>query len=489
MGYSLDLQQKPTQNLKQLQRLIMSRQMQQAIHLLQMPVMELSTAVELEMQQNPLIEYLDEEVDSDPTNQSQRDDIQEQNESPEQRELQFEDHDFEILRRLDEEYRDCFFDSSGGREQLAEHNRLHQCIENNLSAESTLFEHLMQQAREAFETPEEVVLAEALIGNFDDSGFLKTSLDEIAVMQKCDIVKLENLLRTIQGFYPPGVGARDLRESLLIQLRLQNKQNLLAYDIIDRHFEDLLHNRIPSIIKSLHCTSQEVSEMVDRHIVKLDLHPGAWFVKQVTTYIIPDAFIQQEGDRLIVSLNEHSLPPLRVNHRYLRMLDDENLDQETKEFIQQKLSSAKWLLRNIFQRNETIENILNELIKRQSNFLKEPDGQLVPMTMKTIAEELHLHESTIARAVSNKYVDTPRGLLLLRSFFTNAIATDGDKLSSKTVKDLVKEMILNEDKSRPFSDEEIAIALKNKGISCARRTVAKYRGLLNIGTAQQRRKF
>lgn len=488
MSYTLDLQQKPSQNLKQLQRLIMSRQMQQAIHLLQMPVMELSSAIEMEMEQNPVLEYPEEERVEDV--REEEDEVDEEKEVGAEEELKFEDHDFEVLRRLDEEYRDYFLDSPGGNKgEIAEQEKVHQYVENSICAETTLFEHLMQQARETFEDKRDLGLAEALIGNFDESGFLKTPLDEIAVMQKCEKGSLESLLKIIQTFHPPGVGAKDLRETLLIQLRLQNKQATLAYKIIDRHFDDLLHNRIPLITKSLRCTSKEISEMVDRHIVKLDLHPGAWFSKQVTRHIVPDAAVRQEGDKLVVVVNENSLPPLRLNHRYLRMLDDENLPRETRDFIQQKLASAKWLLRNIFQRNETIENIVNELVKRQEDFFKNPEGKLVPLTMKVIAEELHLHESTIARAVASKYIDTPRGLVPLRSFFTNAISSEGEELSSKTVKDLVKEIIQNEDRSCPLSDEAISAALKSKGISCARRTVAKYRGLLNLGTAQQRRKF
>lgn len=489
MSYTLDLQQKSSQNLKQLQRLIMSRQMQQAIHLLQMPVMELSSAIEMELQQNPILEYPEEEVEADQSTQLQSDDDKEETEVGGEAELKFDDHDFEILRRLDEDYRDYFFDSPGGGRQTADQEKLHNFIEGNICAETSLFEHLMQQARETFEVKGDLEHVEALIGNFDENGYLKTPLEEIAILQKCEKAKLEGLLQVIQTFHPSGVGARDVRESLLIQLTRQNKQETLAYQMIDNHFDDMLHNRIPIIVKALHCTAAEVAEMIDRHIAKLDLHPGACFAKQMTSHIVPDVTVRQEDDKLVVVVNENAVPSLRLNNRYLRMLNEQNLAQDVREFIQQKIGSAKWLLRNIFQRNETIEKIACELVKRQSDFFRNPEGKLMPLTMKVIAEELQLHESTIARAVANKYIDTPRGLLSMRSFFTNAIESEGEELSSKTVKDLLKEIIWNEDKSHPLSDEAISAELKARGISCARRTVAKYRKLLGLGVAQQRRKF
>lgn len=495
MSYTLDLQQKASQSLKQLQRLIMSRQMQQAIHLLQMPVTELSSAIELELEQNPVLEYPEDEVQLEQdTNlqQLEEESVEEaEDEVKPESELKFDEHDFEILRRLDEDYRDSFSETGGANgRRTVDQEKLQSFLESSVRAESTLFEHLMEQAREAFEDDQDRRLAEALIGNFDESGYLKTPLEEIAALQRCKKSKLEKILMVIQTFYPVGVGARDLRESLLIQLKSQGKQKTLAYAIIEKHFDDLLHNRISTIKKTLRCSSEEVSEMIDKHIVKLDLHPGTWFSKQVVSNIIPDVAIRQEDDKLVVIVNEDSLPPLRLNSKYLRMLEDETLAKDAKEFIQQKIVSAKWLLRNIFQRNETLEKIAHELTKRQAEFLLNPEGKLAPLTMKVIAGELHLHESTIARAVSNKYIDTPRGLLPLRSFFTNAIETEaGEDLSSRTVKDLLRDIIKQEDKSRPLSDEAISAMIKAKGISCARRTVAKYRSLLKIGTAQQRRKF
>lgn len=493
MSYTLNLQQKSAQSLKQMQRMIMSRQMQQAIHLLQMPLLELSTAIESELEQNPVLEYSEE---PEGVNDLEDSKIEEENtdeaveEEPET-ELQFDEHDFETLRRLDEDFRGTLAESGGiNGKNTVDQEKLQNFLEGSIQAEVSLFEHLMQQAKETFDNECDLALAESLIGNFNESGFLTISLEEIAILQSCKVSKLRTLLSTIQTFDPPGVGAHDLKESLLIQLCLQNKQDTLAYQIIEKHFDDLLHNRIPNIKKSLHCTSEKITEMLDKHIVKLDLHPGTCYSKQIVTAIVPEAFIKQEDDKLVVGSNEDSLPPLRLNQRYLNMLENKNVPKEDRDFIQQKIASAKWLIRNIFQRNDTIERITQELAKRQKEFFLNPEGKLIPMTMKVIAEALGLHESTIARAVSHKYIETPRGLLPLRSFFTNAIETrDGDTLSAKSVKDLIKQLIKNENKKHPLSDENIAEIIKAKGIQCARRTVAKYRTALNIGSSQQRRKF
>jgi RNA polymerase sigma-54 factor len=494
MSYTLNLQQKSSQNLKQMQRMIMSRQMQQAIHLLQMPILELSTAIEEELEHNPVLEYSEESETVEELDELK---IEEENadelsiDPTAESELQFDQHDFDTLRRLDDDFRGSLSETrSINGKNTTEQEKLQQFLEGSIRQEVSLFEYLMQQARETFDNEGDIKLAESIIGNFNENGFLSTSLEEIAILESCDISTLENLLSTIQTFDPPGIGARNLQESLLIQLRQQSKQSTLAYKIIEKNFDDLLHNRIPNIKKSLCCTAKQFNEMLDQHIVKLDLHPGASFSKQVNSTILPEAYIRQEEDKLVVIVNEDSLPPLRLNRRYLQMLEDKNLSKGDKNYVRQKVVSAKWLIRNIFQRNDTIERITQELALRQKEFFLNPQGKLMPITMRSIAEVLGLHESTIARAVAHKYIETPRGLLPLRSFFTSAIATnEGEHLSSQSVKDLMLDIIKQENKSRPLSDEAIAALIKAKGINCARRTITKYRISLNIGSSQQRRKF
>lgn len=490
---SMDLSQKLTPSLKQMQRLIMSPQMQQALHMLQAPVMELSTLIEAEMEQNPVLETIQEgmteDFDEGAAERENAELSEEVNDHPE-KELSFNEHDFEILLQIDEEFRDYFRESGPSRQRNSDEEKLRTFQENSITAESTLFEHLMKQAHETFSDKEELQMAEALIGNFDENGFLFSSLEEIAQLNGYKASHLLPILKKIQTFDPAGVGATNLQEALLIQLRAQGYKDTLAYEILEKHYQDLIHNRIPVIQKKLGCSLQEISLAIKEDIAKLDLHPGTLYSKELVQSIIPDVVLQQEDEKLIVVVNDEHLPAFRINQRYLKMLDDEKLNGETKEFIRQKIMSAKWLMRNIHQRNSTLERITAALAQKQKEFFVNPEGKLMPLTMKTLAEELELHESTIARAVASKYVDSPRGLLPLRSFFTNAYVThEGEDISSQTVRDVLLDIIQHENKQKPLSDEALAAQIKARGINCARRTVAKYRAALNIGNAHQRKQF
>lgn len=489
---SMEVRQKAAQSLKQQQRLIMSPQMQQAIHLLQMQVMELSDLLENELEQNPVIEIIPEgQASDDPEYAAYEHDVLEKTEdtdSQPEKELSFNDRDFEVMKHLDDEFRDVLNDNSFKKSQ-SEEDKLRQYFESSVVDEESLFEHLMTQAQETF-SKEDLRYAESIIGNLNEKGFLEVPLEEIAITQQCGVERLAAILQQIQTFDPYGIGGKDLRESFLIQLRCHKKDQTIAYRLIAEHYDDLLHNRLPLIKKSLGCTLEAVTEAIDNDIAHLDLHPGMWYSRRPVQYIKPDVLIKQENDELIVEVVDDYFPPLRFNRRYMRMLEDPSLTVETKDFIKQKIVSAKWLLKNIHQRNETLSRITHSLCARQKDFFLKPDGQLTPLTMKVLADELSVHESTIARAVANKYVDTPKGLLALRSFFTVAYHTEeGDDISARTVKDVLKKIIDDEDKKRPLSDNKISQLLKKRGMDCARRTVAKYRAELNIGNTPQRKQF
>lgn len=490
---SLDLQSKPSQNLKQTQRLIMSPQMQQAINLLQMPVLELSAVLEQELQQNPIVDFMedneDEHSDLAQLEAEHAEEEIEKEQKPEN-ELNFDERDFEILKKLDEDFRDQFADTYMVRSQrTSEDDKLKTFQESSICAEQSLFEFLMSQAHEIF-SEEDLRWAEALIGNFDENGFLKTSLQEVSLLNQMNEKKLGEILEQIQTFEPHGVGAVDLHNSLLIQLRAQNKKDTLAYRILEEHYDDLIHNRIPIIVKSMHLSSDQITTAIKKDISRLDLHPGLGHFKNFVQYITPDVTIEEENQNLVIKVNDDFMPSIRINRRYLRMMEDENVPVETKEFIKTKLASAKWLLRNVHQRSETLQKIVELLIQTQRSFFMDPNGKLEPLTMKTLAEQLELHESTIARAVANKYVDSPRGILPLRSFFTNSLATqNGEDVSSNTARNVLLDIINGEDKMKPLSDADLSRSLEEKGISCARRTIAKYRTELQLGNAQQRRKY
>lgn len=370
---SLDLVPKISQNLKQFQRLIMTPQMQQAIHLLQMPIMELTATVEAELEQNPILSPLQDEEENADVEQLEVEtqEMEEDVDPVPEKELDFEDQSFEIMRQLEEEYRDHFAESDNfSPRRNSQEEKLRAFLENSIQAESGLFDTLMKQAQETLEQPIERQMAEMIIGNFDENGFLKTSLEEIANTSEFDLKQLQGILRKIQTFEPFGVGGTDLRESMLIQLRCQKNENSLAYAIIEQYYEDLVQNRIPLIVKGLGCSAEDVSEAIENHISKLDLHPGTKYNLQPVQYIVPDVTIVAENEHLAISVNDEYLPSLHLNMRYMRMLRDQSIQEDVKEFIRNKLVSAKWLMRNILQRNETIERIALCLAKHQKDFFR-----------------------------------------------------------------------------------------------------------------------
>lgn len=483
------------QNLKQSQRLMMSPQMQQAISMLQMPIQELALKAEAEIATNPIFE---DEMEA----RHEACDIEEEaaelaiHEAPlssdtPTEEMTFDANDFSILTRLDDEFQEHWKESGNyAMQQTREEEKRKSYMESSIQATTTLFDFLMDQARDTFSIPEEIEAAEQIIGNLDESGFLTSSIEEIASLNTLPVNLLDSVLQQIQTFRPYGVAASDLRHSLLIQLDCRGLRESLSYQIVQDQFDDLLHHRISVIHKKLGVSPGTIEEVIDRDIAHLDFHPGAWHSQEATHYITPDLTIEEgEDGGFQVRVNQERMPTLRINRKYLRMLSEEELPDDVREYLQTRLASGKWLLRNVYQRDQTLRRLGDYLLEHQADYLTNPQGELRPMTMKEISEALDLHESTIARAVSNKYLQCPKGLLLLRSLFTAAYETGGGLVSSNTVKERLQEIIAAEEKGRPLSDEALSAKLSEVGVECARRTVAKYRKELGIGNASQRRRF
>jgi len=483
---SLQMHFEQHQNLKQMQRLMMSPQMQQAIAIMQMPLTELIERVELEIAQNPMLENL--EIGIEEENLANEETITEP--LPEE-EFNPDLHDLSILRQLSDDMGDIFQQHLESDDPYTERDKeLHSFIENSITSPQSLFEFLMSQAKETFESKDELAFAELIIGNLDKTGFFTDSLIELALLNGIDIQKLQKVLIKIQQFEPSGIAALNLQHSLLLQLKRKNKTNSVAYKLLEDGYEDLLHNRLPELQKKFHYSLKQIQHAIDKDIRILDFHPGTAFTEARTSPLIADASIILDDGAFIVSTQMDKLPSCRINRSYLKMLDDPSLPSDTREYIQQKLLSARWFFRSLQRRCSTIEEITIYLAKFQSAFFMEIDGQLRPLNMATIAECLDLNPSTIARAIANKYIDTPRGLLALRSFFTNAYETEnGNDISASSVKQTLMNIINTEDKNDPHSDELLSKMLMKQGIACARRTVAKYRTLSGIGNAHQRRKY
>lgn len=466
------------QDQRQHQRLLMLPQMQQAILILQMPIIELAVWLEEQMEINPLMtqEGLQEDYGL---------------EDDEELNGELTDRDLALLQHLDREKHEY----SGAEEDdrdLEEERKRHAFAEQFIVASTSLTEHLNAQAREFFSKKEDLLIAETIIGNLNEKGFLQADLNEIANQCKSSLKRVQKVLSKIQEFDPIGVGAVSIQESLLIQLKHQGKENSLAAKILIECYDDFLHHRIPILQKKLHQSAEFIEKTIREDIACLSIDPGCRLsCSEFAQQIVPDLFLWEQDGEWSVVVNEEPLPTFHVDTRYLRMLEDTTVSQETKEFILQKLRGVKWLWRTLSHRGETLVKITQAIARRQREFLLSPSGKLRPMTMQEISNELGLHESTIARTISGKYVETPKGLFSLRSLIGQGYSsqTTDDAMASAAVRDLIRQLIRVENKQEPLSDAELVLKLRERGVSCARRTVAKYRAELQLGNAQQRRLF
>ncbi len=477
---------KQQQSTQLTQGLMMTAHMQQAIQVMQLPVMELSAFIEEQVADNPLLEILDENnIISQSLNESDPDHLKES----EEKEFDPDIVDLSLLSQIEDESQENQSFGEESRTLTNDDEKLQNFKETLISSPPTLFEQLLTKYREIADSAQDCGVAEILIGYLDEKGFLTTPLEEIALLHDLNIAELIRIKGQIQDLEPFGIAAESIQECLLIQLTCLHKMDTLSYRIIKNHYDDLLHNRIPVIQKEMKISYHEIEAAV-HEIAKLDLHPGLNFSKKVTQTIIPDINLREDNGQLIVEVDRDYAPSLGLNRRYLKLLKDESILPEIRQFIKHHLVSAKWLVRNLQNRYSTLERIGHILVRAQHNFFMNIEGQLTPMTMQMVADELELHESTIARTVSGKYLNSPRGVFPLRTFFTNKyISNEGHQLSSKTIKETIHGIIAQEDKKKPLSDAEISTLLNKKGIKCARRTVTKFRMLLEIGNTQQRRKF
>ncbi|MBI2743030.1 MAG: RNA polymerase factor sigma-54 [Chlamydiales bacterium] len=441
---NLLLGQLPQVGVRQNQNLLLSMAMQQAFHVLQMPIMELEHWLKNEIEQNPVLEYEDR-IDEE-----------------EEKELDFDQNRPGAFEMVDQESEAPLFE-----EQMHE---------------LSLFAHLMVQAEMAL-SPEELKVAELLIGNLDERGFLSTPLSTL--FSKDELSLAELVLSKVQTFDPPGVAACSLKESLLLQLCLKGKEHTLAYSLIELHFEELVHNRLPLLQKKLGCTSEELQKAIFQEIANLDLHPASRFNLDPVQPIIPDLILSKEEEEWKVEVNEEALPSFRVAPVFLDA--SENPSQENR-FFRRQIAAARWLERILEKRRKTLQEIGAFLIKKQAAFLNGETSAPLPLMMQELTTALSLHHSTIVRAVSSKYVLCRQGLLPLRSFFTHSIQKESSaEVSSEQVKEILRALVEKEDKHSPLSDQALSKRIQREGIPVARRTVTKYRKALRIASATARK--
>jgi RNA polymerase sigma-54 factor len=452
---------------------VLAPQLQQSLHILQAPALELRNIVQQELQTNPVLE---EEIGTLESEERAKDD------------REFEE-EFERLAKLDEEWRDYMSQNVSYSSRNPEDEERRQFFFDSIASQETLQHHLWEQLNTADVSGSQRETAELIIGNIDDFGFLQGSLEEISQNTGHPLGELEEMLSLIQTFHPVGVGARNLRECLLIQLRRLGKENSLEYQIVDEHLEDLGRKRLPDLARRLGVSVEQVQKAAN-FISTLDPKPGQIFTPDPNNYVLPDVSVDKVGDEYTVSLNADQIPHLRISKTYKDLMTQGANGTDVRDYIREKIRSGKFLIKSIHQRQQTILNIANEIVKRQSEFLENGTAYLKPMTMVQIAEAVGVHETTVSRAISGKYMATPQGVFEMKYFFTPGYQTAaGAALSNTSVKEAISDMVRNEDARNPLSDKEIVDVLSDRGIPIARRTVAKYRAELNILPSNLRKQY
>jgi RNA polymerase sigma-54 factor len=482
---ALEIKQSP----KLVQQLVITPQLQQAIRLLQLTRLELVELINQEMKENPLLEEVEEgkeeaEVEEPVTEKAEE-------EPPVNSE-----HTLEV--KGEGEGKDEFdwesylenYNLTSFQKQTSTDGEERPSFENYLTKRTTLFDHLYWQLQLSRFTDEEEMAGIWIIGNLDEEGYLRMSLEDICSETNLSLEIVERVLQKVQLFDPIGVAARDLKECLLIQMGQMSVRDPLAEKIVSEYLPLLKNRNNPAIAKRLGVSLDRVNRAVS-FISKLEPKPGKAFGTEVIQEIIPDVYIYKvEGD-YIIYLNDEDIPRLKVNPLYRNILNKSHVPFEgDRKYIQEKLRSALWLIRSIHQRQRTIYKVTKSIVKFQREFLDKGIQFLKPLVLRDVAEDIQMHESTISRVTHNKYVHTPQGIYELKFFFNAGITSGhGETLASESVKNLIRDIIAKEDPKKPYSDEKLVQILKGMDIHIARRTISKYRELMRILSSNERRKI
>jgi RNA polymerase sigma-54 factor len=451
------------------QRLVMTPRLQQALKLLQMPTQELQQVLKQEILQNPLLEEIDDEVEE--TLEEETSEEEEEKES----EVDWE------------EYFEAGFGISQG---YAEEEEREEFLERVPVAKQSFSDYLISQLRLVTDDERVLEIGEYIIGSLDDSGYLTCPLKEVALTFGISEEEAEGVLEIIQAFDPPGVGARDLKECLLIQLEAKHLLDSIAARIVKDHFEEFKQKKYLDISKKLRISLKDIQEQA-KLIGALNPKPGLDIIADEPKYVIPDLIVERVGEKYIVFLNDRNIPRLRISQSYRNELQhNPDISAETKDFIQGRLKNAKWLIQTIEQRRRTMIKVMECIVEEQRAFFDRGTAYLRPLTLQQVASRISMHESTVSRVTTNKYVQTPRGVYELKFFFSSSLGTEsGEEVSAKSAKMKIKEIIEKEDPKKPLSDQKIADILKQDGLIIARRTVAKYREQLGILPARHRKQY
>jgi RNA polymerase sigma-54 factor len=448
------------QSLKQ----VIGPQMQQSLQILQAPAMELRQIIQQEMAANPVLEVETPDV------------------SIEETKMEDPDDDIAALSRLDEEWREYYAQTRAqSSPRTADDEERHRFMMDSITAQTTLQEHLLSQFSMAdIREPKLRESCEFIIGNIDDDGFLHTKLEELSMKHGLPIENLKKAKAIVQGFEPAGVGAEDLRECLLLQLDRRGRKNSLAYRIIDHHLDDLAHKRYTLLARKLAAPPEQISRAVEQ-IASLDPRPAQGFAPMNNHYVTPDIRVERANGGFVPVMNQSDLPHLRISNAYKDLLAQPGTAADARSYIREKIRGAKFLIRSVAQRQQTIQRIATEIIRHQREFFVNGPSHLKPLNMATVAQDVGVHETTVSRAIAGKYMTTPHGVFELKYFFTSGVRTEGgEDVSNTAVKNAMSEIFKAEPPQKPLSDEQLVKRLFERGIKVARRTVAKYREAMGV---------
>ncbi len=473
-------------DMKLQQKLVMTPQLQMAIKLLQLSRLELDEVVTQEMVENPLLE----EQGTEPTSSEE---LQSEVSGPE---VERTEGDLEVSEKkneIDAKWEEYYLDDSGDEGWRASNispDDERPSYEQTLAKTTSLVDHLLWQLGLSAISEKEKEIGTAIIGEINENGYLKTPLEEIAVIVDVSVSSVEAILKVVQGFDPVGVAAKDLEECLLIQVAQLELSGSLVENMIKNHLIDLEKKRYQNIAKACDATVEAVVE-ASKIIEHLEPKPGRPFFSSENVYITPDLHIVKSEGRYVVTMNDDGMPKLKISPFYRSLLRSKGeVTAKTKSYLEEKFRSALWLVRSIEQRNRTIQLVGESILKFQYEFMEKGVSHLKPLILRQVADDIEMHESTVSRVTTNKYMYTPQGIYELKFFFNGSlprVGSQSESLSSIAVREMIRKMVDSEDGTRPLKDQEIVVRLKDADIEIARRTVSKYRAWLKIPPASRRK--
>jgi RNA polymerase sigma-54 factor len=482
------IQQGLFQSTELRQELSIAPQQIQSLEILTAPLLDLQTRINQEMAENPALERLaseGEQLAGDPMEDVGRPETDQDIAGMAAEKDEF----IASLMQLDDSWGDYLppdHARSYAGQQDAERR---QYFFDSLTADRTLADDLLEQLRTGDYDEETARIGEAVIGSLDGAGYLRSHPEDVAIACGAKLDEVKRAVKMLQGFEPPGVCARDIRECLLLQLERQGRKDTLTYKAVDKYLDKLAKNRIPEVAKALRVSPAALYEVM-QEIRQLQPRPGHSVDTGTEQYVLPEVYVEKESDEYTIRTNGNHMPRIRVSPLYIRLLEDPETPKEVRDYIKEKILNGNALIKSLAQRLSTIERIAGIIVDRQKEFLDIGEESMRPLTMSQVANEIGVHETTVSRAIANKYMQTPRGLFAFKHFFTTGYRTaDGDMLSSHSIKSKIQALVGEEDLGHPLSDQKIVKLLTEQGLKVARRTVAKYREEIGIQSSHLRKSY